>query len=108
MKNFNVGVLGIGDISDVYINNLKQYHIVNVAACAGRNLQKAQDKAAAHAIAKAYATPAELVADANADIILNETGTKRGRNRGQKLRPEAALCDGLLGLKVANGNISAE
>jgi hypothetical protein len=73
MKKFNVGVLGIGDISDVYIKNLKKYNIVNVVACAGRNLQKAQEKAAAHAIAKAYATPAELVADANVDIVLNLT-----------------------------------
>jgi predicted dehydrogenase len=73
MKKFNVGVLGIGDISDVYINNLKKYNIINVVACAGRNLQKAQEKAAAHALAKAYATPAELVADANVDIILNLT-----------------------------------
>ena len=73
MKKFNVGILGIGDISDVYIRNLKKYDIVNVVACAGRNLQRAQDKAAAHAIAKAYATPAELVADANVDIILNLT-----------------------------------
>ena len=73
MEKYNVGVLGIGDISDVYIKNLKKYDIVNVVACAGRNLLKAQEKAAAHAIAKAYATPAELVADANVDIILNLT-----------------------------------
>jgi predicted dehydrogenase len=73
MKKFNVGVLGIGDISDVYIKNLKKYDIVNVVACAGRNLQKAQEKAAAHDIAKAYATPAELVADASVDIVLNLT-----------------------------------
>jgi predicted dehydrogenase len=73
MKKFNVGVLGIGDISDVYIRNLKKYGIVNVVACAGRNLQKAQEKATAHAIAKAYATPAELVSDASVDIVLNLT-----------------------------------
>jgi hypothetical protein len=73
MKKFNVGVLGIGDISDVYIKNLKKYGIVNVVACAGRNLQKAEEKATAHAIAKAYATPAELVSDASVDIVLNLT-----------------------------------
>ena len=55
MKKFNVGVLGIGDISDVYIKNLKKYGIVNVVACAGRNLQKAEEKATAHAIAKSRA-----------------------------------------------------
>ena len=70
MKKYNVGVLGIGDISDVYIRNLKKYAIVDVAACAGRDLKKARDKAAAHGIAKAYATPVELLADPDIDIIL--------------------------------------
>lgn len=33
---FKVGVLGIGDISDVYFDNLKHYRdIVDVIACAG-------------------------------------------------------------------------
>jgi predicted dehydrogenase len=44
MKPFNVGVLGIGDISDVYISNLKSYDIVSVVACAGRDLEKARRK----------------------------------------------------------------
>jgi hypothetical protein len=48
MNKFNVGVLGIGDISDVYIKNLKKYGMVNIVACAGRNFQKAQEKAAAN------------------------------------------------------------
>jgi hypothetical protein len=33
MKPFNIGVLGIGDISDVYISNLKTYDIVSVVGC---------------------------------------------------------------------------
>lgn len=73
MKSFNVGVLGIGDISDVYINNLKKYGIVNVMACAGRDIEKARQKAAQHGMAKAYATPEELIADPSIDIILNLT-----------------------------------
>ena len=44
MKPFNVGVLGIGDISDVYISNLKSYDIVSLVACAGRDLEKARRK----------------------------------------------------------------
>lgn len=47
MKPFNVGVVGIGDISDVYIKNLQKYDIVNVTACAGRDLEKAKAKASA-------------------------------------------------------------
>lgn len=73
MNRFNVGVLGIGDISDVYFNNLKKYDIVRVVACAGRSLKKAEKKAATHAIPKAYRKTEELIADPDIDIILNLT-----------------------------------
>ena len=73
-KIFNVGVLGIGDISDVYINNLKQYGaIVRVVACAGRSLDKAQQKATLHGIPRAYANAEQLLADPDIDIVLNLT-----------------------------------
>ncbi len=70
---FNVGVLGIGDISDVYFQNLKKYDIVNVMGCASRSLEKAQKKANQHHIPKAYATAQELIADPEIDIVLNLT-----------------------------------
>jgi predicted dehydrogenase len=74
MKRFKVGVIGIGDISDVYIANLKQYgDIVEVVACAGRSLEKAQQKAARHGIPKAYADAAALIADPEVQIVLNLT-----------------------------------
>ncbi|MCX7275992.1 MAG: Gfo/Idh/MocA family oxidoreductase [Burkholderiales bacterium] len=73
MKTFNVGVIGIGDISDVYIRNLQQYPIVHVLACAGRSLEKARQKAQQHGIARPYASAAELIADPDIDIILNLT-----------------------------------
>ena len=73
MKPFNVGVIGIGDISDVYINNLKNYDVVNVVGCAGRDLEKARRKAEAHCLPKSYATPRDLVSDPDIDIVLNLT-----------------------------------
>ena len=73
MKKLRIGVLGIGDISDVYINNLKKYKIVEVAACAARDLEKANKKASQHKIRKAYASAKELVSDTDIDIILNLT-----------------------------------
>jgi predicted dehydrogenase len=73
MSPFNVGVIGIGDISDVYINNLKTYDVVKVVACAGRDLEKARRKADAHGLRKAYATPQALVSDPEIDIVLNLT-----------------------------------
>ncbi|MFV0529072.1 MAG: Gfo/Idh/MocA family protein [Lachnospiraceae bacterium] len=69
-----VGVIGIGDISSVYLNNLKNYaDVVKVTACASRGLEKAQKKAQEHGIDKAYASAEELIADPEIDVILNLT-----------------------------------
>ena len=73
MEKIRIGVIGIGDISDVYLNNLKKYDAVEVIACASRGLEKAQRKAAQHGIAKAYASGAEVIADPEVDVILNLT-----------------------------------
>lgn len=73
MKVLNVGVIGIGDISDVYIRNLQKYPVVKVLACAGRDLDKALQKASQHGIERAYASAADLLADPDIHIILNLT-----------------------------------
>jgi predicted dehydrogenase len=73
MSRFNIGVLGIGDISDVYIANLKKYPVVNVLACAGRDRARSVGKARHHGIARAYASADELLADVDIDIVLNLT-----------------------------------
>ena len=73
MKPFNVGVIGIGDISDVYIDNLKTYDVVKVVACAGRDAEKARRKAESHGLQKGYSTPQALVSDPDIDIVLNLT-----------------------------------
>ncbi len=46
MKKIKIGVVGLGDISDVYINNLKSFEAIQLLACASRGLEKAQTKAA--------------------------------------------------------------
>lgn len=74
VSKYRVGVIGLGDISDVYINNLKLYpQLVSLEACAARSMEKAQAKADQHGFKKAYATPADLIADADVDIVLNLT-----------------------------------
>jgi predicted dehydrogenase len=73
MRPFNIGVIGIGDISDKYINNLKKYNIVNLLACASRGLEKTQKKAAEFGIPRAYASGRELIDDKDVDIVLNLT-----------------------------------
>lgn len=45
MKKLRIGVVGLGDISRVYLNNLKKYSdLVTIDACASRSLEKAQKK----------------------------------------------------------------
>ncbi len=73
MSSFNVGVIGIGDISDVYFDNLKLFDIVRVLGCAGRDLGKSEAKAAQHGIPRAYRDAMALIADPDIDIILNLT-----------------------------------
>ena len=73
MEKVKIGVIGIGDISDVYLNNLKNYPLVEVVGCAGRSLEKAQAKAAQHGLRKAYPDGYALIADPEIDLVLNLT-----------------------------------
>lgn len=74
MKRFNIGIIGIGDISDVYIRNLQKYtEDVVVLGCASRGLEKAKAKAEIYGIPRYYASGDELIADPDIDVILNLT-----------------------------------
>ena len=73
MKAYKVGIIGIGDISDKYINNLKKYNIVEVHACASRGLDKARAVAEKFGIPGAYSSAQEIIDDPEVDIVLNLT-----------------------------------
>ncbi|MGI6010121.1 MAG: Gfo/Idh/MocA family protein [Ruminococcus sp.] len=74
MKTLKVGVIGVGDISTVYLNNLKNYSdIVELYGCACRGLEKAERKAKEHGFKKAYSSGDELIADPEVDIVMNLT-----------------------------------
>lgn len=74
MKKLKVGVVGIGDISDVYLANLKTYDsVLEVWGCASRGLEKARIKAEQYGIPKYYASGEELIADPEIDVVLNLT-----------------------------------
>ena len=70
---FRLGVVGIGDICDVYLNNLKKYPIVQEVGCAGRDPGRARAKAAEHGLPKAYQDASELFEDPDVDLVLNLT-----------------------------------
>lgn len=73
-RPFGVGVVGIGDISDVYIDNLRRYReLLDVVGCAGRDLATARQKADRHGLRRAYRDVAELFADPEVDIVLDLT-----------------------------------
>ncbi len=44
MKRFKVGVLGCGDVSDIYIENCKTFPLLEIAACASLHPEKARKK----------------------------------------------------------------
>jgi predicted dehydrogenase len=67
-----VGLIGCGNISDVYLRNAGQLEGIEVVACADLVRDRAEAKAAAHAVPRACA-PEELLADPEIAIVLNLT-----------------------------------
>ncbi len=67
-----VGIIGCGNISGAYISGLRQFEIMEVAACADIDMERARETAETHAIPRA-STVAELLADPEIDIALNLT-----------------------------------
>ena len=54
MKKTQIGVVGSGDISYVYINNLQSFKAINILALASRGPEKAKIKAAKFGIERPY------------------------------------------------------
>lgn len=74
MEKIRIGVVGLGDISHVYLTNLQKYSdYVTIQACAARTLEKAQAKAEQYGIPEAYSCAEELIRNADVDVILNLT-----------------------------------
>ena len=72
MKKYNVGLLGCGDICDIYFKNSLSSEILNMAACASLHEEKAHRKAQEYNIPKASSI-VDLINDPQIDIILNLT-----------------------------------
>lgn len=67
-----VGVVGCGNISDIYLRTCPTFEVLEVVACADLVLERAQAKAAQHNIPRAC-TVDELLADPAIDLVLNLT-----------------------------------
>lgn len=72
MKKTGIGIIGCGNISRVYFENLAKFQNTQVIACADRLLERAQAKAAEHGVPKAL-TVEQLLADPDVEIVINLT-----------------------------------
>ncbi len=72
MKPLAVGLIGCGDVSDIYFANCSRFASVTIVACASRTAEHARAKAARYGIPRVYGVE-ELVAAPEVEAILNLT-----------------------------------
>src|SRR5918998_2669433 len=68
----NVGVIGCGKISGIYLENGATFDDVEIVACSDLVLERAEAQAEEYGVPKAY-SPEELLADEEVEIVLNLT-----------------------------------
>ena len=71
-KTTKIGIIGCGNISDIYLQADNKFKILEIVACADLMPERAQAKAAKHNIPKAC-SPEELLADSDIEIVVNLT-----------------------------------
>jgi predicted dehydrogenase len=67
----NIGIIGCGNISGVYLKSPQLFPVLNIVACADIDMARAQAKAAEHNIRAC--TVEELLADPEIEIVVNLT-----------------------------------
>ena len=71
MEKTRVGVIGCGNISDIYLTNLPRFAALSVAACADLDPARAAAKAAQYGVAAL--SVAALLSDPAIDVVVNLT-----------------------------------
>ena len=72
MEKVNIGVVGCGNISDIYFKNCRKFDFLEVKACGDLVSEKAEESAEKYDI-EYIMTAEEMFADQQLDIILNLT-----------------------------------
>jgi len=72
MSKIKVGIVGCGNISDIYLTNCRTYDALEVIRLADIDKERAAAKAAQYGVPKSGSL-AELLADPDVDIVLNLT-----------------------------------
>lgn len=72
MERMKAGLIGCGNISEIYLENLQSSSVVEVVACADMVIEKAQARASQFNIANAF-TPEELFQQEDIELIINLT-----------------------------------
>ncbi len=75
MEPMNIGVIGCGNISNLYFQAGKRFEAIEITACADILPERARAKAAEHGIPRACSVD-ELLADPAVDIVVNITVPK--------------------------------
>lgn len=69
--SLNIGVIGCGNISEIYLTNCRRFAALNLVAVSDVDMDKARAKAAAHEV-EAYSV-SELLARDDIDLVINLT-----------------------------------
>ncbi len=72
MKKARIGVIGCGNISDIYLKNSLNHEILEVSACSDLIRERAEEKSQKYSIPRTCQTE-ELLNDPDIDIVLNLT-----------------------------------
>ncbi|WP_407272291.1 Gfo/Idh/MocA family protein [Radiobacillus sp. PE A8.2] len=75
MSKINIGVIGCGNISSIYMENIPKFDHLELVACSDLIMDRAHKQAETFGISKAY-TIEEMLNDTNIEIIVNLTTPK--------------------------------
>jgi predicted dehydrogenase len=72
LKPVRIGIIGCGNISDIYFTNCRTHDVLEVAACADIIPERAHEKAEKHGVPRALSVE-KLLADKSIELVVNLT-----------------------------------